>query len=172
MAEQTKKTVKKSVAKPSPLEAEFRDFQKNTNDTLNSILNLLEKREGDTSGSVNVPQTTTPEPTKEMVAQADPNGQLQPQYQRLFEKYFDPADGFTARMSFPDVDEKGNETGGITFTIFVPLKFSNTDDGYRKMYKQDLRTRALLPHNIAKGIDEWCKVVARNLRYNRNIKTK
>lgn len=169
MADKTKKTTKKTDKKP--LEAEFREFQKQTNDTLNSILNLLEKKE-EPVVPVATAKVTAPEPTKEMVAQADPNGILQPQYQKLFEKYFDPSDGFTARMSFPDVDEKGNETGGITFTIFVPLKFSNTDDGYRKMYKQDLRTRALLPHNIAKGIDEWCKIVARNLRYNRNVKTK
>lgn len=97
---------------------------------------------------------------------------LPPQYKQIFEKYFDPTDGFTARLTFPEVDEKNKETGGITFTIFVPPKFSNAGEAYLKMYKVDLRSRALQPSNIAAGIDEWCKAVAKNLHYNRNIKTK
>jgi hypothetical protein len=94
------------------------------------------------------------------------------QYKQIFERYFDLADGFTARLTFPEVDEKNKETGGITFTIFVPEKFSNAGPAYLKMYKVDLRSRALQPSNIAAGIDEWCKAVAKNLHYNKNIKTK
>lgn len=97
---------------------------------------------------------------------------LPPQYKQIFEKYFDPTDGFTARLTFPEVDEKNKETGGITFTIFVPEKFSNAGPAYLKMYKVDLRSRALQPSNIAAGIDEWCKAVSKNLHYNKNIKTK
>jgi hypothetical protein len=67
---------------------------------------------------------------------------LPPQYKNIFEKYFDPTDGFTARLTFPEVDEKNKETGGITFTIFVPEKFSNAGSAYLKMYKVDLRSRA------------------------------
>jgi len=118
-------------------------------------------------------------PTKEekIVDEGKPqdifNGEyLPPQYKQIFEKYFDPEDGFTAKLSFPDIDEKGIESGGITFTIFVPLKLSNTDDGYRKMFKQDLRTRALQPNNIAKGIEAYCKLVAKNLHYNRSLARK
>lgn len=97
---------------------------------------------------------------------------LPPQYKNIFEKYFDPTDGFTARLTFPEVDEKNKETGGITFTILVPEKFSNAGPAYLKMYKIDLRSRALQPSNIAAGINEWCKAVAKNLHYNKNIKTK
>ncbi len=103
---------------------------------------------------------------------AGPNGALPPQYQRMFEKFFDPADGFEGRLNFPEIDEKGRETGGLTFTIIVPDKFSNMNDGYKKMYKHDLRTKALMPHNMAQGIQTWCEMVAKNLRYNKNLQTK
>ena len=165
--------------KEKPLEGnfvdkkEFEDFKKSNEESLAKILDAIENKPsmvittpvGSTTGTL-VPASPLPS--------ADPytNGYLPIQYQTVFEKYFDPADGFTARLTFPEVNDKGQETGGINFTIFVPLKFSNTDDGYRKMYKQDLRTRALLPHNIAKGIEDWCKAVVNNLKYNRNIKTK
>jgi hypothetical protein len=97
---------------------------------------------------------------------------LPPQYKNIFEKYFDPTDGFTARLTFPEVDGKNKETGGITFTIVVPQKFTNAGEAYLKMYKVDLRSRALQPSNIAAGIDEWCKAVSRNLHYQKNVKTK
>ncbi len=145
---------------------EFESFAKKTEDTQNQILSILENM-------AKQPSDSKPK-SKEIIDEAGPDsgGYLPAQYQKLFEKYFDPADGFTARLVFPGTDDNGRENGGINFTICVPLKFSNTDDGYRKMYKVDLRTRALLPHNIAKGIEEWCERVRQNLRYDKTIKTK
>lgn len=182
------------MAEPNYVSAEeFAGFKKETSEGISTILSVLEELKPKTdvlkTPEVSVPGRvigqiggaipTTPKPeSPDVVALARKaeaelsNNILLPHYQKVFEKYFDPEDGFTARMSFPEIDEKGNENGGITFTIFVPMKFSNTDDGYRKMHKEDLRTRALLAHNIAKGIDEWCKAVANNLKYNRNLRTK
>ena len=102
----------------------------------------------------------------------DGNAHLPPQYQKIFEKYFDPKDGFEARLNFPEIDDQGRESGGITFTIVVPVKFSNAGDAYLKHYKVDIRTRALRPDNVGKGIVDWCIRVAKNLHYNRHIKTK
>ena len=99
-------------------------------------------------------------------------GYMPPQYTRIFEKYFDPADGFEARLVFPDIDEQGRESGGIMFTINVPMKFSNAQEAYKTFYKVDIRSRALRPDGISKGIDDWCRRVARNLGYNKMLKTK
>ena len=166
-------TSPKKKTSPGVSKTEFVAFQKETRDGLGTILDILEGMKG------GAPVAKTTEAVEPHVEEADftkpdreeqdgdPNGFLPPQYQRIFAKYFDPEDGFEARLNFPEVDEQGRELGGITFTISVPMKFSNTDDAYRKLYKQDLRTRALLPHNIAKGIEEWCVKVQKNLRYDR-----
>jgi len=155
--------------------AEFERFRNEQEKIQNKMLALLEK-------SVEPATTISPvlkdEATKITIKTTGAatnmfDGEyLPPQYRQIFEKYFDPDDGFTARLTFPEVDEKNKETGGITFTIVVPNKFSNTTESYLKMYKVDLRSRALQPSNIAAGIDEWCKAVSRNLHYNRNVKTK
>lgn len=100
------------------------------------------------------------------------NGYMPPQYQRIFDKYFDGADGFECRLVFPEVDESGRESGGIMFTIIVPMKFSNAHEAYKTFYKNDIRSRALKPDGISKGIDDWCRRVAKNLGYNKMIKTK
>jgi hypothetical protein len=149
--------------------AEFERFRNEQEKIQNKMLALLEK-------SVEPATTVSPVVKGEAPSGAATtdfnNDYLPPQYRQVFEKYFDPKDGFTARLIFPEIDDKGNERGGITFTIFVPLELSNTDDGYRKMYKQDLRSRALQPHSIAKGIEEYCKAVAKNLHYNKDLKRK
>lgn len=151
--------------------AEFDAFKASQEASQDKILDVLEKMSVEPKkvdvASFGVPKEETGAPSNMFDGEY-----LPPQYRAVFEKYFDPADGFTARLSFPEINDKGQETGGITFTIFVPLKFSNTDDAYRKMYKQDLRSRALQPSNIGKGIEEYCRIVARNLHYNRNLRTK
>jgi hypothetical protein len=100
------------------------------------------------------------------------NSQLPLQYQRIFEKYFDPEDGFTARLTFPDSDAKGNEMGGIMFTIVVPNKLSNATKAHLDYYKVDMRSKPLQAGAIANGIENWCKLVASNLKYNRKFKIK
>ena len=88
------------------------------------------------------------------------NYTLNPAYQAIFEEYFDPADGFEARLEYP------------YFTIFVPEKFSNADPAWRKYYKVDSRLKFLKHDNIEGGMRDWCKLVAANLKYDKNIKTK
>lgn len=167
----TKKTTTKTAAAVpdgSVPEAEFRAFQQETRDGMNTILDAIEKMHAPPELNAGV-AGSAPEQNNDA---GDPNGFLPPQYEKIFQKYFDPEDGFTARVTFPEVDEDGRESGGITFTIFVPKKFSNVTPAYSSLYKVDLRTRALQPHNIAKGIDDWCKLVAKNLRYDKQVQTK
>lgn len=164
------------------LKVDFESFKAQNAIAQNQIIDLLTEltsKKPETAQVIQPIGSTTstkpilpPQNVAATMADAFSSGFLPPQYQKVFEKYFDPTDGFTARLTFPEVDEQGRETGGITFTIVVPLKLSNTDDGYRKMYKQDLRTRALQPHAISKGIEEWCAAVSRNLKYNKNLRTK
>jgi len=152
---------------------EFEDFKKSTEDTQNKMLNLLENlsQPKPEQRQINLAvQATQNEINSEKDAIA--NGFLPPQYQRVFEKYFDPKDGFEARLNFPEMDEQGREMGGITFTIIVPTKFSNVSDAHKKFYKVDMRLVALRPENIVRGIEAWCSKVSKNIRYNKNLKTK
>ncbi len=190
MATATKKTTKRAAAKKPTVEAEFRAFKKEQQETNETILSVLEKMDTKLSNSAAAASVTTEAPsagvasiphdvplqvTDEEAAEAqsaEAMAFMPPNYKRVFEKYFDPEDGFTARLAFPETRENGSEDGGITFTIFVPEKFSNVTEAHKSLYKIDLRTRALQPHNIAKGIEDWCARVAKNLKYNKNIKTK
>lgn len=81
-------------------------------------------------------------------------------YQAIFEEYFDPTDGFEAEMSYE---------GNISFTIIVPMKFSNTTEAWRTYYKVDRRTKVLKQGNIEGGIAEWCEKVKKNLHYDKNL---
>lgn len=189
MATPTKKAAKKA-AKKAPVkkvvtEAEFRGFQKETREGISTILDVLEglkqtapatapvvvETPAEVASTVDVKVEVTDEEAAEAES-AEAMAFMPPNYKRVFEKYFDPEDGFTARLAFPETRENGSEDGGITFTIFVPDKFSNVTPAHKALYKVDLRTRALQPHNIAKGIEDWCARVAKNLKYNKNIKTK
>lgn len=184
MASTPKKAVKKTAPRTAPkvvAEAEFRSFQKETREGFGTILDALDKitaNMGTPAASVETTEAapdTRIEVTDEQASEAETEEAmsfLPLQYARVFRKYFDEDDGFTARLSFPTVDAKGSESGGITFTIVVPEKFSNVSEAHKALYKVDLRTRALQPHNIAKGIEDWCAIVAKNLKYDRNIKTK
>ncbi len=145
--------------------AEFEAFQQ-------SVLGLLEKMAVAAPVAPVVTGQAAAVLSEEDGSAEASNGFMPPQYQKLFEKYFDPADGFESRIVFPEIDEKGNESGGIMFTIVVPKKFSNVEEAHAKFYKQDLRSKALRPGSIAKGIEDWCKLVTSNLKYNRNIKIK
>mgnify|MGYP001608388157 CR=1 FL=1 len=156
-------------------EAEFRKFQDETKQGIDAILGLLEKREVGKVGIdpvMNAVSSVVADAQALVEAASGDRGYMPPQYQRIFEKYFDPNDGFEARLNFPEIDDKGRETGGITFTIVVPLALSNAQDAYKQFYKADLRTRALRPDGISKGIDDWCRLVSKNLKYNRFAKMK
>ena len=109
---------------------------------------------------------------KKEVATVEDNSVMPTQYQKIFEKHFDPADGFTGRLTFPEIDENGKESGGLTFAILVPKKFSNATDAWMQFYKTDLRVKALSASDLAGGISKYCELVAKNLNYNRNTVTK
>jgi len=118
--------------------------------------------------SVGIPQevkTTEVINVEEGGAQEDGNAVkvLPPNYQVIFEEYFDPKDGFKAELSFDN---------NIEFTIDVPLKFSNASEAHLTYYKIDKRNKVLVAGNIEGGIADWCKLVAKNLKYNRNVVTK
>lgn len=88
------------------------------------------------------------------------NATLNPIHQAIFDDYFDPEDGFTARFDYP------------YFTIIVPLNLSNADAAWKKYYKVDSRVKFLKYDNIEGGMRDWCKMVAGNLKYNKLTKLK
>lgn len=83
-------------------------------------------------------------------------------YEEVFSKYFDREDGFDAIF-----DEKG-----LTFTIIIPNNLSNRTEAEKSFYKEDLRSKRIELNNIIGGIENWCKLVCQNLKYNKNIKLK
>ena len=155
---------------------EFTKFQGETATALNTILGILEKKAEPEAVFREKPVGSVAAAVSDAQAMVEAAGAdvgyMPPQYTRIFEKYFDPADGFEARLVFPDIDEQGRESGGIMFTILVPMKFSNAQEAYKTFYKSDIRSRALRPDGISKGIDDWCRRVARNLGYDKRIKLK
>ncbi|MBT9169541.1 MAG: hypothetical protein DDT19_02902 [Syntrophomonadaceae bacterium] len=114
-----------------------------------------------------------PEEKKKVVeATAEDNAVMPKQYQTIFEKHFDPKDGFTGRLTFPEISEDGKESGGLTFSIFVPDKFSNATDAWKQMHKKDIRVKALSASDLAGGISRYCELVSKNIQYNRNLMRK
>jgi len=145
---------------PEQLDAKLGSFK---NDILDAIGGIV--KGGDVPKQVPAPAVPGSKAAED--GGADSNSFMPKNYQALMDKVFDPADGFEGRLTFPGSDEQGRETGGLTFTIVVPKKFSNVDNAYSLMYKHDLRTKALNPGAIASGITEWCERVARNLKYQK-----
>ena len=88
------------------------------------------------------------------------NYTLSPAYQKIFNEYFDPEDGFEGRLEYP------------YFTIIVPSKFSNASPAWKKYYKTDTRLKFIRHDNIEGDIRNWCKMVARNIQYDKNVKTR
>jgi hypothetical protein len=130
---------------------DFEAFRRETRDVQNQILTLLEPQAG--------PRNSTPKVSLETPGVSN----LQPEHQEVFEKYFDPTDGFSAEL---------DTTDGLFFTIIVPEKFSNTTPAWKTMYKVDKRTKVLNQNDIRGGMEAWCSLVCKNLHYNKNIKTK
>jgi hypothetical protein len=85
---------------------------------------------------------------------------LIPEYQVIFDKYFDMDDGFKGMIK------------GVNFKIEVPLKLSNAQEAHKTFYKNDIRHKILDGHDMEGSIDKYCKLVAQNLNYKRNIKLK
>ena len=133
---------------------EFESFKKNVEITQNKILDLLEKALEPQGKQVQA---------KVVSEEALEGLQISGKYRDIFEKYFDPADGFQAYLDYPD---RGK------FTILVPLRFSQESPAYKDYYKRTLHTVVIRGTNVEQEIDEWCKKVARNLRYDKKIQTK
>ena len=136
---------------------EFKVEQREMNDKILGVLETLVNKDKA------IGQTLIKE--KEVVTQVPVAEELQAltgKQLASFEKYFDQTDGFKAWYN----------VNTNVFTIEVPLKFSNTTPAYRVLYKQDLRSKRVDQNNILGSIDNWCMMVAKNLKYNRQIKLK
>lgn len=171
----------------------FNEFKGDIQDKMDKILGILEKNAAPSMLIVppaqilpplappNPNSTGTPMPPSYnqivSVEQSATNSPLQnatppSSYMKIVNEFFDPSDGFNAIMNFPELNELGMETGGMTFTIEVPLKFSNASPAHLNYYKRDLRSVMLKPGAIASGIREWCSKVAKNLHYDKKVQTK
>ena len=130
-------------------------LKKDLDEFKTEVLGLLKKLLPEDGGA----QKQEPEPeTKKQQSTALPTN-----YQVIFEEYFDIKDGFEAEISYDD---------NISFTIIVPMKFSNASEAWKKYYKVDKRMKVLKQGNIEGGIKDWCVLVAKNLRYNKDLQTK
>jgi len=177
------KTPKKKVTKPTkPLEGDFVDkkefdaFREENTKVQNTMLDMMQKllepktadREIVGAGlAAAVPATPKPVASYETQDAGPQDSEIPPQYRGLVHKFFNPEDGFKFLLTYPSINEKGAEVGGYYFTIVVPKELSNATDAYLKLYKVDLRTRALQAAHMVKGIEEWCQRVARNINYKK-----
>lgn len=149
---------------------EFDKFKEENSQTQLAILQALENiAKAPAPQAIAVPGRAfsvagQPEPTRQAtVAEASAersNYTLNPAHQAIFEEYFDPEDGFEARLEYP------------YFSIIVPEKFCNATPAWKQFYKKDVRLKFLRYDNIEGGMRDWCKLVASNLKYNKSIKTK
>ena len=131
------------------LKKELDEFKKEVRGSTNKILDILEGK------TEIIPQVEISGAPTSLLNSIQTNSSLPQQYQVIFEEYFDVNDGFTAQMDF---------NSNITFTITVPIKFSNITEAYRDFYHEDKRTVVLNQGDIEGGIRKWCDKVAKNLK--------
>ncbi|MFA6077367.1 MAG: hypothetical protein WC735_04830 [Candidatus Paceibacterota bacterium] len=87
-------------------------------------------------------------------------GYVSQEYDNIFDKYFDKADGFKAMLK------------GVNLKIEVPAKLSNAQEAHLKFYRHDIRHKVLDGHDVAGSLEKYCKLVAQNLNYKRNVRLK
>ena len=140
---------------------DFTNFQSKIVDVLQ---NLSDKIEAQKPPERKVLMATEPEKTGKVYAQRPSNepiihnlDSISPEYQAIFEKYFDVNDGFKAMLK------------GINFQIEVPLTLSNAIEAYKDFYKKDIRHKVLDGNDIEGSMEKYCKQVCQNLHYNRRI---
>lgn len=85
---------------------------------------------------------------------------LDDEQQAIFDKYFDMEDGFIGMLK------------GVNFKIEVPLKLSNAQEAHKTFYKKDVRHKVLDGNDINGSLERWCRLVASNLNYKRNVRLK
>ena len=154
---------------------EFETFKSDIMSSLDVILNKIEEKDDAVVEVVVAKQATTASSyTTDDEEYIHTSDDLPPQYQRIFEKYFDPKDGFEGKLELPKQDKHGNTANGLMFTIVVPRKFSTSSDSYLDMHKVDLHSKSLSAGSMPSDIEDWCKLVAQHLKskYNRNMQSK
>lgn len=140
---------------------DFTDFKSSILDVLQGLSDKIESQK---APERNVMMATAPEKTAKVFEQrpsAEPVEHnldaISPDYQAIFEKYFDPADGFKGMLR------------GVSFKIEVPMNLSNAIEAYKDFYKKDVRHKVLDGQDIEGSMEAYCKLVTQNLRYNRKI---
>lgn len=174
----TKKSAAKKVAPINTDETvsenvsveEFANFQKEIGGAISSLTDIVSKisdrldqpaqpaqSEALAAGKASPVKFSTEDVENNVGESGGPSFDMTPlplRYKKVVDKYFDTNDGFLFFLE------------GINFSILVPDAISNMEPAYKLLYKNDLRTKALPPHNFEAGIESWCKLVAQNLRYD------
>lgn len=147
----------KKAVNVKSLKKEIDDFKEEQTVFQNKVLGVLETL-------INKDKKIGDELPKEVeqVAAAPLSMDLTPAMREIFEKYFDPADGFKAAFNSEE----------STFIIEVPENLSNASDAHKKFYKQDLRVRKVDQNNVLGSIEHYCALVCQNLKYNRKLRLK
>ena len=154
---------KKKTDTIKSLKKEMDDFKADVNNKFDTVKSLLEEI---------VNKDKRPNEVREETPIIEEGGPVAPlkkaeevslseEQNKIFIKYFDPEDGFTAT-----IDGEG------IFKIIVPLSLSNATQAHKDFYKFDYRTKKVDQNNVLGSIEAYCKLVAQNLQYNRQIRIK
>lgn len=143
------------------------DFNAFKNSVVGILENISNKLNVSEPAERKVMMASEPEKPKRIFGQAPSNEEVihnlesvSPEYEEIFEKYFDKRDGFVGMLK------------GINFKIEVPKNFSNAQEAFWSLYKHDIRHRVLDGQDIAASMEKYCKLVATNLNYKRNVMLK
>lgn len=150
------------------LREDFDNFKNETRENINKILEILMESNKNTTAITK--KSNDEEFVNEFSEETlvEYGSALPSEYHPIFEKYFDETDGFHGRWKMP----KANESSNIMFSILVPKKFSNTTSAHLDFYKIDVRSKPMNLQNIGQGIEDWCKLVAQNINYNKKYQFK
>lgn len=138
--------------------------------TQNKMLELLETMSNRSSGNATL-QAISPQPVVPSTSDSSRNVDLHQNYQHIYNKFFDPADGFSFKLEMPMRNEKGHSSA-VMFYVYVPQKFKSCPDAYWDYYHCDPHSTVVDPGNIEGDIESWCKKVAQNIHYDRNAVVK
>ena len=156
---------KTKVEKPIIDESKFvskDDFQNFQSKIVDVLQTLSDKVEAQKAPERNVMMAGKPEEQKKVFAQRPSNepvvhnlDSISPEYQAIFEKYFDMNDGFKADLR------------GVVFRIDVPYDLST--DPQKEQKKILIHCKVLDGNDIEGSMERYCKMVCQNLHYNRRV---
>ena len=138
------------------LEKELSEFKEEVRGNTNRILEVLEGLSGETIKKT-IPVKDVTEQDEETFSQEFPVSKA---HQAIFERYFDPADGFIFATEYPERNR---------VTVFVPRALSNASDAHWDNYDSDIRSSGKLLEDFDEQLDQWLEKVAKQLRYNKNL---